>query len=105
MLQRHSSHNVLKDLLHDFDELGVELGHGRSSRWPSTTAGSAIPTFWEAAVESTIRDRSFSTELGCLRQVAASRKNGSVRERALLMLNSSSPPRVSGSRPQSCSRR
>src|SRR3954454_11744188 len=71
MLQGHSSHNVLKDLLHDFDELGVELGHGRSSRWPSTTAGSAIlnMAFTAAAVESTIRDGSFSTELGCLRHV------------------------------------
>src|SRR5260370_15452244 len=43
MFQGHSSHNVLKNLLHDFDELRVELRHGRSSPiWPSTTAGSAI---------------------------------------------------------------
>ena len=61
MLRWHSSHNVLKNLLHDFDELGIELGHGaKLSIWPSTTIGTAIlkRTFSRssAAVESIIRD-------------------------------------------------
>src|ERR1700741_2107189 len=43
MLRGHSSHNVLENPLHDFDELRVELGHGRSSRYGRrNTPGSAI---------------------------------------------------------------
>src|SRR6476660_10199322 len=61
MLRWHSSHNVLKNLLHDFDEPGIELGHGsKLSIWPSTTIGTAIlkRTFSRssAAVDSIIRD-------------------------------------------------
>lgn len=42
MFQGHPGHGVLKNLPHHFDELGVELGHGRSSRYGRQPAGSAI---------------------------------------------------------------
>ena len=61
MLRGHSSHYVLENLLHDFDELGSNWGMARSSgygRQPLLVPQFSSLTFSRstAAVESTIRD-------------------------------------------------
>src|SRR6267142_2614745 len=68
MLRGHPSHSVLKNLLHNFDERGVELGHGASL--PDMIVNHCWvlkPTLSRsaAAVESTIRDEQGRRPANC----------------------------------------